>query len=338
MSAVPKPSFNTTTSPFPFQQQGKVNFDDLPPDIKQQLANAYAVQSQQPQGWQPTKAPTVNLSPPNPSGQITANIPFPGPSSQPAAIQPQQAQMPQYVQQQFQPAATQPQQWSPAPAPVQQQQFTPSPVQQASGRPRVVFLICSHRQTDVLFSKVLMRLANLGNTAGCEWTYLLGWKYGLAETRMRLLLDAMNIPGVTHVCYLDADIIPDGDDALAYLLSDNLPFVSGLYWNSFNSGFAAWVGGQVIGPEQASPVVPVDQVGIGFTLIHVSVFQTLKDKGAPWPWFYLHIDNNIQHSEYGEDFFFENLCVQCGIRPHVDFRAKCSHLKTIVYNWKGEIT
>ena len=335
MAAVPKPTFNTTTSPFPFQQQQqqKINFDSLPPEIKQQLADAYAVQSQPQTGWQPTAAPTVNMLP-QPGGKFQAQVPFPPPAA-PAPPPPITPQMPQYVQQQF----SQQQGWSPQPQP-QQQQFTPPslPANQQTGRPKIAFLICSHAWTNVLFGQVMMRLPVLAYTAGCEYIYLLGWKYGLAETRMRLLLDAMNIPGVTHICYLDADIVPDGDDALAYLLSDNVPFVSGLYWNSFNAGFAAWVGGNVIGPEQPSPVVPVDQVGMGFSLIHVSVIETLKQAGAPWPWFYTHIDPNTQNTEYGEDFFFQNLCSQVGIKPYVDFRVKCSHIKTIVYKWNGEVS
>jgi len=338
LSAVPKPSFDTKTSPFPFQNQQKFDFDKLPEDLKQALNKAIAVQTQpQPSGWNPTKAPQVQMQPSTQvPGAVVADIPFPPP--QPPQPQPQPSQMPQYVQQQFQqpPAAAPQQQWAPTPPPPQQQQPLQPIVQPQQQRPLVAFLICSHGTVDARFAQVMMRLANLAATAGCDWTYMMNWKYGVAETRMRLLLDAMNIPNLTHVCYIDSDIIPDGDDALAYLISDNVPFASGLYWNSFNGGYAAWVGGQVIGPEQPAPVVPVDQVGMGFCLLHVSVFQTLKERGAPWPWFYLHIEPNQPRLEYGEDFFFESLCNQCGIRPHVDMRVKCSHIKNLVYQWDGQ--
>jgi len=176
------------------------------------------------------------------------------------------------------------------------------------------------------FSRVLPQNVEIG--------VLADWRFGLAETRNSLVAQAFADPTVSHVFFLDSDIIlPDG--AIAQLLADNAPIASGVYWNSLGSGVNAWVGNATIALEQNPPATTVDYVGMGACMVHRGVFDALRQSGATWPYFYYYVGDKPR-DYYSEDFYFLELCARCGIKPVIDMRVKCKHIKPVTYEWNGE--
>ncbi len=343
MSAIPKSagfSFKVDGNPFkapesPKEEQPPFDITKLPAEVQEALAKAYGTVPQQPPtGWTPSKAPDVKFDVTHADGRGTATVNWP-PKAPAAPPAPPAANMPPWIAGQFGKQQQQ-QQATPVSVPTQQQGPQLQFKETNSGRPRVMILICSPQLVDTRFAAMMMRLPTLATVAQCEWGYIADWRYGLAETRSQLLVHAMSIPGTTHVMFLDADMIIKGDDALAIMLQDNVPFVSGIYWNTVGSGVAAWVGGNTIGLQQSAPCLPVDQVGMGCCLIQTAAIQALKDAGCPWPWFYYHVDPDKPRNFYGEDFVFQDNMSKIGVVPYVDFRVKVAHIKSTVYEWDGQ--
>jgi len=161
---------------------------------------------------------------------------------------------------------------------------------------------------------------------------------GLAEQALKA--------GAEWLFFLDDDVIgplkPDGTDIpslltlLAVAEHFNHKFVSGLYWAKKNQAqkcLAAWkkVEQRPAGNEawakkvfayasitnaQAGRYVMVDAVGMGFALIHRSMFEQL-----PKPWFVWNVGS------VSEDFYFcEQAAEKLKIAPLVDMEMKCSHI------------
>jgi len=169
-------------------------------------------------------------------------------------------------------------------------------------------------------------------------TYLADYRYGLAETREALVTQALaTMPDLTHILFVDADVIPLVGNAIQLLLSDNKPVVSGIYFSSLMTGAAAWRGEQPIPIEnQSDQVQEVDKSGFGFTLIKKEVFTMLQEKQEPRPWFYYLVDSG-QLKMQSEDFYFLDKIKKYGIKPCVDLRVQCGHIKTVVINPNGAV-
>lgn len=303
----------------------------LPPDIQRQINGMPPVQPPQQSQW-PPGPPNVQTQQ-TPQGTQMNFPPFVPPTNPPTP------QMPPYVQQQFGPQypqqyyPQQPQQpYYPQQQPQQQWQ-QPQPAPQAPQGPKVVILLATGQYVDVRYAIRMLTFSRVLPT-NVEIGVLADWRFGLAETRNSLIAQAFADPTVSHVFFLDSDILlPDG--AVAQLLADNVPIASGVYWNSLGSGINAWVGNATIGLEQANPVVAVDYVGMGACLVHRTVFDTLKQAGATWPYFYYHVGEKPR-DYYSEDFYFLELCNRINVKPHVDMRVKCKHIKPTTYEWNGE--
>ena len=168
-------------------------------------------------------------------------------------------------------------------------------------------------------------------------SYLADYRYGLAETREALVTQAIKtIPDLTHILFVDTDVIPLVPNGVQLLLSDNKPIVSGIYFSSLMTGVAAWRGEAPIPIDNVPYLQEVDKTGFGFTLIQKQVFDILEQKNEPRPWFYYLIDSGSLKMQ-SEDFYFTDKLVKYGIKPWVDLRVQCGHIKTLVINPNGSI-
>lgn len=175
-------------------------------------------------------------------------------------------------------------------------------------------------------------------------TYMADYRYGLAETREALVTQALKtVPDLTHIMFLDTDVISLIPNGIQLLLQDNKPVISGIYFSSLMTGAAAWKANPSTGAEepipvdnQPVPVLEVDKTGFGFTLIQKQVFDLLEEKKEPKPWFYYLIDGTSLKMQ-SEDFYFIDKLKKYGIKPWVDLRVQCGHIKTMVINPNGAV-
>lgn len=172
-------------------------------------------------------------------------------------------------------------------------------------------------------------------------THLADWRYGVAEARESLLHTAMvSRPDLTHILFLDGDVIPDQDSIWYLFQHPEVDIVSGIYFNSLLTGLAAWREGdgqavkvqEHIGRE--NPLMRVQKVGMGLCLIKIDVFKKMEEAKEPRPFFYYMLDarNNQMQSE---DFYFFSKCLKYNIQPHIDFRARATHLKMVSLTPEG---
>ena len=169
-------------------------------------------------------------------------------------------------------------------------------------------------------------------------TYMMDYRYGLGETREALVTQALKtIPDLTHILFVDSDVIPTIPNPVRVLLSDDKPMVSAVYFNSLFTGVAAWRGEAAIPiKDQPSHLQECDKTGAGFLLIKKEVFDILEKNNEPRPWFYYTVDGG-QLKMQSEDFYFMDKCRKYGIKPWVDLRCTCGHVKTVVINADGTI-
>jgi hypothetical protein len=172
--------------------------------------------------------------------------------------------------------------------------------------------------------------------------YIMSSRYGVAESREEIVNQALVMPPVqgmgnkvTHIFFLDTDVIPLQDNIINKMLSHKLPIVSGTYWNSLHTGINAWVDHQPVPLPQPQPLVEVDDIGFGCALIRRDVFETLRDHNEPLPWFHYAASMNKQQSE---DFYFLEKCAKYGIKPVLDTDITCGHIRTMMMNVNGTAT
>lgn len=165
-------------------------------------------------------------------------------------------------------------------------------------------------------------------------------KYGIAQSRESLFNQFNAIPDMTHMLFLDTDLIAP-DYAIYTLLSDNVDIVSGMYWNSLFTGNAAWIDEKPLNIAQfnaqnmnvANPLVKVDKSGFGFTLISKELAKKLLTE--PRPLFYYKVSDGALHSE---DFYFASILKRLGIPIYVDLRVQLQHIKTLLINCNGSMS
>lgn len=171
------------------------------------------------------------------------------------------------------------------------------------------------------------------------------WRYGVGESREALLHTAMSsVPDLTHILFLDSDIIAD-DGAVFKLFESmtnnpNIDIVGGIYFNSLLSGLAAWKNEialrvqDLVGRE--NPLMEVDKVGIGLTLFKVDVFRRMDKENEERPFFYYKLDAK-NNSMMSEDFYFFQKALKYGIKPWIDLRVRGAHMKTVMLLPEGTV-
>lgn len=209
-----------------------------------------------------------------------------------------------------------------------------------SGKPRVCICIPHKTNVSLLWAqKTFYPLVNVG-VDFCDKTNRLMRGLPLGVTRDELVKQALEDALVTHLLWVDTDMIPESpasaNDALKILLSMDGDIVSGLYRAKQAIGFnyAAWVKAE--GPGNDAGGVPmkswsgnwlhVNAVGMGFCLVKRAVYEKLPKPWYPW--------NTPAPSE---DF---NFCVsarQHGYPINVCTDVKLSHIGEIMVNTDGSI-
>jgi hypothetical protein len=164
-------------------------------------------------------------------------------------------------------------------------------------------------------------------------------KYGIAQSREALMNQFNAIPDMTHMLFLDTDIIAP-DYAVYTLLADNLDIVSGIYWNSLFTGNSAWIDEKPLdirtfnaqNMNVSNPLIKVDKSGFGFTLISKELMKKLLVVERPL--FYYKISDGALHSE---DFYFASILKRLNIPIYVDLRVVCQHIKNMVVQGNGQV-
>lgn len=169
-------------------------------------------------------------------------------------------------------------------------------------------------------------------------------------TREQMVRDVLNA-GFEYVFFLDSDVVLP-DNAIATLMSHNLPLVCGLYDAKKREGFypAMWVRTKIgeKGKEKETfgavaqwqgRMVRVDVTGCGCMLVHRSVFEKIREK-TDLPFFYwtkertpalvekMNLPDTLM-KELSEDFFFCLLAKHfANIDTIIDTEVRCGHITT----------
>jgi len=171
--------------------------------------------------------------------------------------------------------------------------------------------------------------------------HMADWRYGVGESRESLLHAAMTSrPDLTHILFLDGDVIPDQDSIWYLFQHPEKEITAGIYFNSLLTGLAAWKGENALRLQdlvgRENPLIEVDKVGCGLCLFKIECFKKMEEAKEERPYFYYKLDarNNQMQSE---DFYLFSKLLKYGIKPHVDLRARCVHLKTVALMPEGAV-
>ena len=163
------------------------------------------------------------------------------------------------------------------------------------------------------------------------------------EARGQSLVTARNFlaqeglkSGAEYLFWLDDDVIGP-NNGLVTLISTGLPIACGLYMakkSKEERGLAAWmknpegVGYLAIQLNQNGRYISVDVTGMGFALIHRSIFERLSQPWFDWP-----------VGGPSEDFyFFEKVWKELQVKPVIAMDTMCDHIGTFRLNCLNEFT
>lgn len=166
-------------------------------------------------------------------------------------------------------------------------------------------------------------------------------RYGIAASREAIFNQFVAMPDVTHLLFLDTDMILP-DYAVQTLIADDKPIVSAVYWNSLFTGNAAWIDDKPIDIRNINTnnnnvteyLIQVDKVGFGCCLFQKEITKLLLTEDRPL--FYYKINEGSLHSE---DFFFLSKIRRLGkqFMPWVDLRIQCQHIKSCLIGANGSV-
>ncbi len=164
---------------------------------------------------------------------------------------------------------------------------------------------------------------------GVRWGYVASREAGVGRSTFAYF--ALKDPDVTHLYFMDSDVIPP-NGTLQKLLDHNLPIVAGIYpmnvngetaW-SFKDGKVEVYGGwRRKGSPLSDGLMDATAIGGSALLIKREVFEKLKR-----PWFlitYKPIDDEGRCYDYGEDEYFSKIAIEAGYRIMVDPTIICKH-------------
>lgn len=136
--------------------------------------------------------------------------------------------------------------------------------------------------------------------------------------------------------FIDDDVIAP-DSGLVSLFQTNHPIICGLYMAKKvreDRCLAAWqknphgTGYLPIDPKQNGRYVSVDVTGMGFALIHRSVFERVS-----YPWFDWPVEGP------SEDFwFFDKAAKEIDVHPVIDRDVKCLHIGIFTVDCSNEFS
>lgn len=182
-------------------------------------------------------------------------------------------------------------------------------------------------------------LGNMVPPQSCRIEALTCYGLGYAEARNHLVKSALSHEGVTHLLFLDDDVLVPNDGVarlLDTMASTGIKILGGIYEKKHASG------GSVVTTSAADPELIygnamvqakegdfepalVGCTGLGFTLVEASVFRKM-----PEPWFQFVLEEGSKRVVVGEDSFFIQKAAYMGIKAavlpgvvgvHVDFET-----------------
>lgn len=134
----------------------------------------------------------------------------------------------------------------------------------------------------------------------------------------------------THMLSFDADVRPP--EHILEMVKDDLDIVSGVYhvfnghdivpiWAREGAGKPVWVKAD---GDKTSPLIEVDYVGGGCTLIKRHVFEKFREQEViPYEF----VMDEIGCFKMGEDYDFAAKAQKLGFKLYIDRRFKCGHNK-----------
>lgn len=233
-------------------------------------------------------------------------------------------------------------------------QATPQGSAQApalSGKPLVAILIPHTRHANLEWvNKSYIPIIGVPHAA-FDKIHQLSSGIPLPNSREQMVDAVLKDPRVTHIFFLDTDMLPEGkdmNDIVAMLLSTNNPIACGLYRARKAEGFfyATWSWGKdASGKEGYVPIAqwsgnwfPCEVTGLGCALIKREVFEK-----TPKPWFLWDMPENSP----SEDFAFFRKASgwsdatkthsNPNYRPWILAEAKMSHIGELVVETDGKV-
>ena len=155
------------------------------------------------------------------------------------------------------------------------------------------------------------------------------------------LVSAFLRTNIDWLLIVDADMVFTPDDWMLLKQSvsvESRPWVSGLY---FVDGDKLRPCAMVMDAEQraASPIIGetdglmrVNAAGLGFALVHRSVFQVTQDVTSDHPWF-AHGWTTERGETMPEDYAFAARCDAQNIPVYLNCNVRLGHIKSHVVGW-----
>jgi hypothetical protein len=150
-----------------------------------------------------------------------------------------------------------------------------------------------------------------------------------ASNRNAIIKNALADPEVTHVFFIDDDVLIPSD-ALMKLLAHDKDIVSGLYlFRSFPHAPIAFNAAMSDGKcrfkflnDDETGLVQVANIGLGCVLIKREVFERL---GGP-NWITI---GQLNSQEWNDDIEFFNRCRSFGYKLWLDLDVRCGHMASV---------
>jgi hypothetical protein len=163
--------------------------------------------------------------------------------------------------------------------------------------------------------------------SGVKWGYIASREAGVG--RSSFVYYALKDPDVTHLYFVDSDVVPPGG-TLQKLLDYNLPIVAGIYpmdahgsvWSFKSNGW--WKSKR---DPLGSDLIKTTAIGGSTLLVKREVLEKLER-----PCFkitYKPIDEDGKCYDLGEDEYFSKIAIEAGYDIMVDPTIICKH-----YNYK----
>jgi len=165
---------------------------------------------------------------------------------------------------------------------------------------------------------------------GVKWGYVSSREAGVGRSTFAYF--ALKDPKVTHLYFMDSDVVPP-PNTLQKLLDHDLPIVAGIYpmnvngkktWSfkgdSRNAAYGGWQLHCIPLPDE---LMKVKAIGGSTLLIKREVFEKMER-----PWFkivYKAIDDEGHAYDEGEDEYFSRMAIKAGYDLIVDPTIICSH-------------
>lgn len=147
----------------------------------------------------------------------------------------------------------------------------------------------------------------------------------LDVARQEMTAQALTVPEVTHILWVDADMVFP-QDALKQLLAHKLPIVGALCFERrepYNS--TIHVGGKLQSDYPRNQLMKVDSTGGAFLLTERRVYDAISVKFQPRGWWWPMTVDTLDNRIAGDESFLIR-AKECGFDVYVDTACKTGHI------------